>query len=148
MEQHFQMFGIPPNKSPWFIYDTRLMDGTKVDIFRPGGVLDFDRPSAIGATFPSHLWRRLHQNLVHPKLAEFRGNLLEVAVHRWNQTHHEAQHVKSATLTCIVESVGPDYNPINRHSATWGKYADDRAGPGSLFDDLEDRVLGDSSKPY
>ena len=148
MEQHFQMFGIPPNKSPWFIYDTRLMDGTKVDIFRPGGQLDFERPSAIGATFPSHLWRRLHQNLVHPKLAEFRSNLLDVAVRRWNQTHDEAQHVKSATLTCIVESVGPDYNPINRHSATWGKYSDDRKGPGSLFDDLVDRVLGDSSRPY
>jgi hypothetical protein len=148
MEQHFQMFGIPPNQSPWFIYEARLRDGTKVDIFRPGGELSRDRPPVISSTFPSHLWRKLHQNLVHPKLYEQRSNLLDFAVRRWNQTHGAEKQIRSATLTCFIQIVGPDYNPIDRHSAVWGKYSDGRTGPGSLFDDLEDRIIGDDRVPY
>jgi hypothetical protein len=141
LDQHFQMFGIPPNESPWFVYDTRLKNGDKVDIFRPGGQLSLERPDDISATFPSHNWRKLHQNLVDPRLVEFRSTLLDYAVRRWNATHSDQEQVKSSRLICVIETTGPNFNPINRFTITWGAYQDADAGPGSLFDDFEERIL-------
>jgi hypothetical protein len=143
LEQHFQMFGIPPNESPWFVYEARLKNGAKVDLFREGHRLELERPSDIPATFPGHNWRKLHQNLVDLRLEAYRAALLEYAVRKWNATHSESEQIQSATLRCFIEKTGPDYNPIERWSIVWGSYQDPRSGAGSLFDELEKRLEDD-----
>lgn len=140
LEQHFQMFGIPPNQSPWFVYETRLKDGSKIDLFRPDNRLDLERPADIPGTFPRHNWRKLHQNLVDERLAPYRAALLEYAVRKWNATHSPEQQVQAATLRCYIERTGPDFNPIERWTSVWGTYRDPNAGAGSLFDEFEERL--------
>ncbi|MFM7115320.1 MAG: HTTM domain-containing protein [Planctomycetota bacterium] len=149
IEQHFQMFGIPPNESPWFVYEARLKNGNKVDLFREGNSLELEKPADIAATFPGHNWRKLHQNLVDRRLEAYRPALLEYAVRQWNASHSEGEQIQSATLRCFIERTGPDYNPIERWSTVWGTYQDPRSGAGSLFDEL-DRQLeeGKSGLPY
>lgn len=140
LEQHFQMFGIPPNESPWFVYEARLKNGTKVDLFRADHQLELERPDDISSTFPGHNWRKLHQNLVDGRLVAYRPALLEYAVRKWNASHPEDEQVMSATLRCFVERTGPDYNPVERISQVWGTYQDARSGAGSLFDELDQRL--------
>ncbi|MFO0261372.1 MAG: hypothetical protein ACK53V_07065, partial [Planctomycetota bacterium] len=131
------MFGIPPNESPWFVYETRLASGEQRDIFRPGNELQLERPRDIAATFPGHNWRKLHQNLVDPRLESYRPALLEYAVRRWNGTHGEAERVQSARLRCFIEKTGPAHNPVERWSRLWGSYRDPKSGAGTLFDQLD-----------
>jgi hypothetical protein len=140
IEQHFQMFGIPPNESPWFVYEGRLKNGNKVDLFREGNRLELEKPADIAATFPGHNWRKLHQNLVDRRLEGYRPALLEYAVRKWNASHSEQEQIQSATLRCFIERTGPDYNPIERWSIVWGTYQDPRSGAGSLFDELDERL--------
>lgn len=143
LDQHFQMFGIPPNQSPWFVYETRLNNGEKRDIFRPGNQLDLNRPENVAATFPGHNWRKLHQNLVDARLAAYRPALLEYAVRKWNEQHQEAEQVQAATLRCFIEKTGPNHNPLERSTQVWGSYRDPKRGAGTLFDELDEQLDGD-----
>jgi hypothetical protein len=149
LDQHFQMFGIPPNESPWFVYETRLANGEQRDIFRPGNELQLERPRDIAATFPGHSWRKLHQNLVDPRLESYRPALLDYAVRCWNGTHRETERVQSARLRCFIEKTGPAHNPVERWSRLWGSYRDPKSGAGTLFDQLDEQLEeGEMRVPY
>ncbi|MEZ6094797.1 MAG: HTTM domain-containing protein [Pirellulaceae bacterium] len=147
-EQHFQMFGIPPKRNPWFVYEGKLADGTKVDLFNTTGELFYSRPENEMRTFPGHHWRKLHRNLMNPVAECLRSPLLEYAVQEWNLNHDDSKQVVSARLICYSQALG--YMTEDQHitSDIWGTYRNGAESNGRLFDDLENRLNSEDGFPF
>ena len=138
LDQHFQMFGQPPKTNPWFVYEATLRDGTNVDLHTHGPV-DHSRPDSVRLTLNEHHWRKLHRNLVLKQFEKMRQPLADYYVRKWNREHGPDQQVVKMRLLCYQESIGPDYNQIDRVAHTWGSYSDDSEN-GSLFDQFSDQI--------
>ncbi len=141
INQHFQMFGIPPAENPWFVYEAQLADGTKIDIFRNRDV-DLKRPEWGRTAFPNFHWCHLHRNALHKHNAFVRQPLLDYAVRKWDAEHKAEKQVVRARLLFFKEDIGPSYNSLNFVSQVWGSYANQSNSPGSLFDSMNDGADG------
>ncbi len=148
VDQRFQMFGVPPKLNPFFVYEARLKDQAKVDLFRPGHQLSFEMPESVLRTIPTHNWRQLHRNLTNDFGLPFRGALLDYQIRCWNAAHGEERQVMEAKLHCFLRETGPDYKSLSLASSIWKTWKDPAAPPGSLFDDLSDRLQNAPSLPY
>jgi Vitamin K-dependent gamma-carboxylase len=148
VDQRFQMFGVPPKLSPFFVYEARLKDQAKVDLFRPGHQVSFEMPKSVLLTIPTHNWRQLHRNLTNDFGLPFRAPLLDYQVRRWNATHGDERQVVEAKLHCFLHETGPDYESLSLASSIWKTWKDPSAAPGSLFDDLSDRLQNAPTLPY
>ncbi len=127
LDQHFRMFDVPPQESPWFVYDARLADGTKVDLFS-GNPPNENKPESVRVAMKYHHLRKLHRNLVsvpkgNPEAAAvqniFRVALANYYINHWNETHAESQKVKVFKLTCFKQLIGPQYNGIDQRHKVW-----------------------------
>ena len=135
LDQHFQMFGVPPKENPWFVYEALLANGKQIDIWREREV-DLEKPDSGLTVFPDFHWRKLHRNALYPTNEFVRQPMLDYVVRRWNENHDEHEQVTRARLICYREPIGPDYNNSDRYSHTWATYQNEDAQPGSLFDSL------------
>lgn len=146
--QHFQMFGVPPKTNPWFVFEGVLVNGQKVDLFCRGAELNYQRPSSILATIPSHNWRRTLQNLTNPKATFLRKGILSYAAALWNREHIESEQVASARLICFIEELGPNYQATDFKTSIWDEYVDPSKKPKGAFDELLDRIKQGQETPF
>ncbi len=146
--QHFQMFGIPPQTNPWFVFEGVLANGEKADLFCRDAQLNYRRPQSILATIPSHNWRRILQNLTNSKAMFLRKGILSYAVKRWNGEHPAEQHVTSARLICFIEELGPNYQATDFRTSIWDEYNDPSKKPKGAFDDLLESIKKGEEKPF
>jgi hypothetical protein len=133
LDQHFQMFGVPPAINPWFVYEASLADGTQFDIFR-NDKIQRERPDRVCDTFPSFHWRKLHQNIVHQQFEYLRQPLVDYMARKWNERNPPAKQIVRLRLLCFQEDIGPAYNQTDRHSLVWGSYVNQQLGAGSVFE--------------
>jgi hypothetical protein len=136
LDQHFQMFGIPPSVNPWFVYEGILHGGRKVDLWT-GEAVRWERPERGLTVFPEFHWRKLHNNAVFNHNSFLRQPLLDYAVRNWNATHPD-KPVGRARLICFREDIGPTYNRQENYSQVWGNYVDENSTSGSLFESTLD----------
>ena len=132
VDQHFQMFGEPPDKNPWFVYEAQLKGGELVDLWRKSEI-DNERPASGLKVFPNFHWRKLHRNSLYPTNKFVRQPMLDHAIRKWNAANPEKPVIK-ARLICYREEIGPNYNNLNFYSDVWGKFEDKENSPGSLFE--------------
>ncbi|MEM7453031.1 MAG: HTTM domain-containing protein [Planctomycetota bacterium] len=124
--QEFKLFGEPPVFNPSYQYQATLADNSKVEIFSAMYSSRPENPSPY-EYFGSQQWRRIHSNLstapdapVSPEIQELREQLLQSVVDQWNNTHGSNQFVKSAELTCVIETINDeDAEPVVQKWANW-----------------------------
>ncbi len=138
INQHFQMFGTPPNTNVWFVYDAELEDGTKIDVYRNEPVRH-ELPASVRETFPAHHWRRLHRNLVVDFYKDLRQPMVDYLVKKWNREHAEEQHVSKLKMLCYFQETGPGYEAKDHAVVIFGTYRDEEK-PGSLFDKFSKEI--------
>ncbi len=148
IDQHFQMFGHPPDFNPWFVYEGRLKNGSKVDLFFPSHELNYAEPRNAAGRFPNHFWRKFHRNLTIKDFDQFRKPLLDFVVVDWNANHSPAEQVVSAKLICSLKRIGPDVDSANIVTEIWGTWGNPNESAGSLFDDLDEKLNSDSGIPF
>ena len=133
--QEFQMFGDPPKVNPWFVYEAKLENGERVDLFRNEPV-QMTRPQRGLEKMPQFHWRRLHRSAVHSRRKVIREPMLLYMVRKWNESHDESEQVVTARLLFFKEKIGPEFNELNFASVTWGSFEDETRSAGNLFDSL------------
>ncbi|MBL8892299.1 MAG: HTTM domain-containing protein [Planctomycetaceae bacterium] len=116
--QHFQMFGVPPWHSPWFVYDGTLEDGVRMDLLRLEPV-SYDRPASGLAAISGHHWRKLHDNMLGYGLADLQQRVAEYKLMQWNATHREGKQVVALKVTCFANQTGPQYQGEPPMIQTW-----------------------------
>jgi hypothetical protein len=104
--QHFQMFGVPPQYSPWFVYDATLEDGVRMDLLRLEPV-SYDRPASGLAAIPGHHWRKLHDNLLGYGIKDLQQRVAEYKLRQWNADHRAGKQVVALKVTCFAQPTGP-----------------------------------------
>lgn len=116
--QHFQMFGVPPLISPWFVYDATLEDGTRIDLLRLKPV-SYERPESTLSSIPGHHWRKLHRNCLTDPLAPIRSKIADYLVRRWNSNHRTGKQISSLRVTCYLQKTGPQYQEEDVKTMVW-----------------------------
>ncbi len=134
LKQGFTMFDVPPQHSPWFVYEAVLKNGKTMDIFRNRPV-DHVRPESVRATIPGHHWRRLHRNLVRPAFERFRPSVGNYIVNRWNAQHPPEEQVLFMKWIVYLDEIGPNYNGMDQVVQVWGHFGDP-AAQVDLFDSV------------
>ncbi len=134
LRQAFTMFDVPPEHSPWFVYDARLASGLHVDIFR-GKPVDHERPDSVHATIPSHHWRRLHRNLVRSNFAKYRVPIVEYMVRRWNANHGKDGQVVTCKTIAYLDEISLDAEYSGTASWVWHVHGA-QAAEESVLDDV------------
>lgn len=147
-DQRFQMFGIPPKIAAWFVYEARLKDGSRVDLFRPGNKLEFEKPKSVLLTIPTHNWRQLHRNLTYESMEPFRDGLLEYQVKMWNRSHDEDKQVVHAKLHCYLYETGPEQEKRSTSPRIWQVWNSPTQRASPLLDDLLDRLQDNPNLPF
>jgi len=94
LDQYWNMFApFPIKEDGWYVIPAQLRDGAKVDLFRDGQPLQWDKPALISAMFKNDRWRAYMMNLFFDKHNEI--HLLQYAQYlcrQWNDDHpHEKQ---------------------------------------------------------
>jgi hypothetical protein len=148
IDQHFQMFGDPPRYNPWFVYEARLKNGSKMELFHPQHRLHHEPPTDGIGGFRTHNWRKLHRNLTSDTFAAFRQGLLDFQVSEWNSRHIESEQVVSAKLIAYMKKTGPDAANREIISLIWADWGRGDEAAGSLFDDLEERLNSGTGLPF
>jgi len=116
--QHFQMFGVPPLHTPWFVYDATLEDGMRIDLQRLEPV-SYQRPPSILRSIPGHHWRKLHDNLLGYGLRSVQRRVAEYHMQKWNDSHREGKQVVALKVTCFAEKTGPQYQGQAPETLIW-----------------------------
>lgn len=130
--QHFQMFGVPPLHTPWFVYDATLEDGVRIDLVRLETV-NYQRPSSILSSIPGHHWRKLHDNLLGYRIKDLQERVAQYRQRLWDQSHREGKKIAAYKVTCFAEWTGPQYQGQDPLVEVWY----DWQRPIETVDDLE-----------
>ncbi|MGI9516020.1 MAG: HTTM domain-containing protein [Pirellulaceae bacterium] len=139
MRQVFHMFDVPPQHSPWFVYEATLRNGVQIDVFRNAPV-SHERPDSVRQTIHGHHWRRLHRNLAREPFARFRIPVSDYIVRQWNATHDEDSQIVAMKTTAYLDEIRPrESTPQGQLVQVWHVHGADVADQ-QLFDDLLRKV--------
>jgi len=130
--QHYQMFGVPPEFSPWFVYDATLEDGVRIDLMRVQEV-SYQRPASTLASLPGHHWRKLHDNLLGYGLRDLQQRVARYKLEQWNRSHRSGKQVVALKVTCFAQRTAPQF--AGRPPEVWVWY--DWQQPLQSLEDLQ-----------
>jgi predicted DCC family thiol-disulfide oxidoreductase YuxK len=87
-DQYWDMFSPGPlREDGWYVIEAILKNGERVDIYRDGAPVSFDRipPSEVAAQYPNERWRKYMMNLYFAKYAQFRLYYDRYMCRKWNE---------------------------------------------------------------
>jgi predicted DCC family thiol-disulfide oxidoreductase YuxK len=88
IDQYWDMFSPGPlREDGWYVIEATLKNGERVDIWRNGAPVSFDRipPSQVAAQYPNERWRKYMMNLYAEKYAPFRLYFDRYMCRKWNE---------------------------------------------------------------
>jgi predicted DCC family thiol-disulfide oxidoreductase YuxK len=87
-DQYWDMFSPGPLRDDgWYVIEGLLKNGERVDIYRNGAPVSFDRIPAreVAAQYPNERWRKYMMNLYFDKYSQFRLYYDRYMCRKWNQ---------------------------------------------------------------
>jgi hypothetical protein len=86
-DQYWDMFSPGPLRDDgWYVIEGMLKNGERVDIYRNGAPVSFDRipPREVAAQYPNERWRKYLMNLYFAKYSQFRLYYDRYLCRKWN----------------------------------------------------------------
>jgi predicted DCC family thiol-disulfide oxidoreductase YuxK len=87
-DQYWDMFSPGPLRDDgWYVIEGILKNGERVDIYRDGAPVSFERrpASEVAAQYPNERWRKYLMNLYFAKYAQFRLHYDRYLCRKWNE---------------------------------------------------------------
>jgi hypothetical protein len=109
----------PPSDSGWFVFQSKLKNGTEVDVWRDGAPLSWETPEVPSATHPTQRWRKFGDNNLTQNHGEARPSLLRWLSKDWNEDHEDGEIATEIEMFHMVQSVRwPEkgYTPVRKVS--------------------------------
>jgi hypothetical protein len=88
IDQYWDMFSPGPlREDGWYVIEATLKNGEKVDLWRNGAPVSFDRitPQQVAAQYPNERWRKYMMNLYADRYAQFRLYFDRYMCRKWNE---------------------------------------------------------------
>lgn len=95
----------PPSESGWFVFQSKLKNGTEVDVWRDGAPVDWSMPEVPSATYKTQRWRKFGDNILMQNHAVVRPYFLRWLCNDWNKTHKDGETVVEIELFHMKQSV-------------------------------------------
>ena len=109
LDQRWSMFAPRPLvEDGWYIIEADRLDGTKVDIFRGGASVNFDKPDCVATMYTNARWRKLMMNLWMRDLSNWRLPYARYLTRQWNGTHGGNYRVSGFKIYFMLEQSLPD----------------------------------------
>jgi hypothetical protein len=110
LDQMWDMFAPYPLKDGgWYVVQGNLRDGSRVDLFRDGAPLSWDKPGLVSATFRNERWRKYLMNLWLRDNAAHRARYARYLLREWNAQHKGGRALESVEVYFMLERTPPDY---------------------------------------
>ncbi|EGG23283.1 hypothetical protein DFA_05415 [Cavenderia fasciculata] len=106
IDQYWSMFSPYPSKDDgWLVYPGILVDGTEVDVFRPGQNVTYDKPELVSQMFPTQRWRKYLMNLESYYNKDKRIHYGRYLCREWNWYNRNpgSRQLKSFKIIYMVE---------------------------------------------
>jgi hypothetical protein len=116
----------PLKDGGWYVVQGNLKDGSRVDLFRDGAPLCWDKPGLVSATFKNERWRKYLMNLWPKANAAHRVHYARYLLREWNGRHKGGRELESVEVYFMLEQTPPDYQVATpRKVLLWEEWAGD-----------------------
>ncbi|ACK66203.1 HTTM domain protein [Rippkaea orientalis PCC 8801] len=95
LTQKWDMFSKPTNSTEWYVIPGQLKDGTKIDVFRDGKPIKWQKPDLKSAAFKNMRWRKYLTRLDGDKYEKHRLYYGKYLCRRWNSQHQGNQQLET-----------------------------------------------------
>lgn len=104
LKQKWNMFASPRNRTGWYVIPDELKNGTKIDVFREGKSINWDRPNLDSAAFKNMRWRKYLTQInqkKHRKRHLYYGRYL---CRSWNRQHKGNQQLERFSIYYLTQN--------------------------------------------
>ena len=109
LDQSWSMFSPdPPTEDGWLVFEATLVNGERVDLWRPEDGLDWEKPESVSGSFRGDRWKAYFLNLIQRRLSWQR--FAEVLVNDWESRFGGGRSVRKLTVHYMKESLDADGN--------------------------------------
>ncbi|MCG8592472.1 MAG: HTTM domain-containing protein [Proteobacteria bacterium] len=144
LEQRWKMFAPSPLRMDgWYVVPGELADGSRVDVFRDGAPLSWDKPESVSALYSSQRWRKYMMNLSLRKQRHHRPLFLDYLCRSWNSSHPEEKRLLRLDLIFMREETLERYRTAPAVPVLLNQHECEVAADGSG----EQRVAAASGRP-
>lgn len=90
VDQFWSMFAPAVFKDDgWFIVEATTEDGEKIDLFRKGQPINFNKPAYVAGTYKNDRWRKYSENILFVFNSHYRPFYCNYLLRKWNKEHDE-----------------------------------------------------------
>ncbi|MEW6279753.1 MAG: HTTM domain-containing protein [Candidatus Eremiobacterota bacterium] len=117
LDQAWNMFApYPLTEDGWYVIEAHLRNGEKVDLFRGGEKVTWDKPEWVSATYPNERWRKYMMNLWMRDYSRYRLYYGRYLCRSWNGSHPYDRQVTTFKIYFMLENTLPNYQtaPIEK----------------------------------
>lgn len=104
LRQAWGVFGHPPRRDSWFVYQARLKNGELVDLLSGDDEIIANKPSLASRQFANHRWRKLHLRLRSDPASPYSQSLADYMCRRWNAAHGPDEQVVRLDFYCYTQA--------------------------------------------
>lgn len=128
LRQAWGVFGRPPRKDSWFVYQARLQNGELVDLLSGGDDVLDNRPALASRQFTNHRWRKLHLRLRTDSSSPYRQSLADYKCREWNAAHGPDEQVVRLDFYCYTQAFDLAGNPGDHARMTLAQVVGEEGG--------------------
>jgi hypothetical protein len=128
LRQAWGVFGNPPRKDSWFVYQARLQNGELVDLLSGGDEILDNKPALASRQFANHRWRKLHLRLRSDSGEPYRQALASYMCREWNAAHGPDEQVVRLDFYCYTQAFDLAGNPGDHARMTLAQVVGEEGG--------------------
>lgn len=104
LRQGWGVFGRPPRRDSWFVYQARLHNGELVDLLSGDDEIIEHKPLLSSRQFANHRWRKLHLRLRSDPASPYSQSLADFMCREWNAAHGPDEQVVRLDFYCFTQA--------------------------------------------
>jgi len=118
LTQYWTMFAPDPLRDDgWYVMPGRLTNGTKVDIYRGGAPVSYDKPADVSAQYGDARSRNYMMNLWQRSYSDYRLYYGQYHCREWNREHDVK--LETFQMVYVLEQTGSDGDEPPEERTIW-----------------------------
>jgi hypothetical protein len=107
LEQRWNMFAPPDKDAGWYVIPGKLKNGEKVDIFKNGAAIRWEKPNLPSAMYKNNRWRKYMAELRDETNAKYLPFYASYLCRDWNKNHQENLQLEELEIVYMKETTPP-----------------------------------------
>ncbi len=104
LSQHWKLFAPHPSLNDgWLVIPATLVDGSKVDLFRGGLPVDWNKPETVSALYPNQRWRKYLMNLQKERHRRHCQTYAQHLTRQWNDAQPAGRQLVRFSIVLVRE---------------------------------------------